>query len=238
MLLSVVFFFAAFAGEASAQKKFSRTYPTGSNVRLTLNNRSGTVTVEGWNRPEISISASLEAPAATIVPQSLSGTIVINVLRDNQGKDVGNVDFRVRVPYSAEVDIETRIGNLNVTSIRSSMVRAHISSDGDIVLTNIMSPSVVAENGVGDIVFDGEIQNGGQYRFSSMKGNIHIRIPLNSSFSFVATAPSTRSISLGAFASGDMNFLGDGRRIVGKVGDGAATLKVTNQKGNIGFSLR
>src|SRR6187402_111143 len=90
MLLSVVFFFAAFAGEASAQKKFSRTYPTGSNVRLTLNNRSGTVTVEGWNRPEISISASLEAPAATIVPQSLSGTIVINVLRDNQGKDVGN----------------------------------------------------------------------------------------------------------------------------------------------------
>lgn len=238
MLLSVVFFFAVFAGEASAQKKFSRTYPTGQNVRLTLLNRSGTVTVEGWNRPEINITASLEAPAATIVPQSLSGTIVINVLKDNQGKDVGNVNFTIRVPYYAQVDIETRIGNLNVTSVRSSLVRAHITSDGDIVLTNIAATNVSAENGVGDIFFDGEIQNEGIYRFSSMKGTINLRIPFNSSFRLVATAPSTRSISLGAFASGEMNFLGDGRRVVGRVGDGSATLTVTNQKGGIGFSPR
>lgn len=238
MLLGVVFFFALFSSEALAQKRFSRTYPAGQNVRLELTNRTGTVTVEGWNRQEINISANLEAPAATIVPQSLSGTILVNVLRDNQGKDVGNVNFLVRVPYSAVVDIETRIGNLIVTNIRSGRVRAHISSEGDITLTNIVATNVSAENGIGDIFFDGEIQENGNYRFSSMKGTINLRIPFTSSFRFVATAPSTRNISLGAFVNSNTNFLGDGRRVVGKTGDGSATLNVTNQRGTIGFLRR
>ncbi|MBK7512962.1 MAG: hypothetical protein IPI76_11950 [Chloracidobacterium sp.] len=83
--MSVVFFFVL-TGQASAQKKFSKTYPAGQNVRLQLMNRSGTVTVEGWNRSDINISATLEAPAANIVPQNLSGTIVVNLVKDNQGR--------------------------------------------------------------------------------------------------------------------------------------------------------
>ncbi len=60
LLLSVVFFFVSAAMEVSAQKKFSKTYPASKNVRLQLTNRSGTVTVEGWDRPEIRISAYME----------------------------------------------------------------------------------------------------------------------------------------------------------------------------------
>lgn len=201
-------------------------------------NRTGTVTVMGWNRAEINISADLEAPAAMVVPQNLSGTIVINLVRDNLGKEVGSVNFTIRVPYNTMVDIETRIGNLSVTNIRSGLVRARISSEGDITLTNIESAAVSAENVLGDIFFDGEIQDGGTYRFSSMSGTIGIRIPFNSSFRVVATAPSTRNISFGACANPDMNFLGDGRRIVGKCGDGKATMTATNQRGVIKFYNR
>ena len=131
ILLSVVFFFALFASDASAQRKFSRNYPAGQNVRLKLMNRSGTVTVEGWDRAEINISAALEAPAAIIAPQSLSGTIEINLVRDNQGRnEVGNVNFTIRVPYDAMVDIETRIGNLSVTNVRGGLVRARYFKRG------------------------------------------------------------------------------------------------------------
>jgi hypothetical protein len=239
ILLSVVFLFALSAGQAAAQKKFSRTYPAGQNVRLQLMNRTGTVTVEGWNRSEVSIQAQLEAPAAAIVPQSLSGTIVINVVRDNQGRgEVGSVNFTVRVPYSSMVDIETRIGNLNVSNIRSGLVRAHISSEGDIQLMNIYAGAVSAENGLGNIFFDGEIVQGGNYRFSSIRGDINLRIPFNSSFRLVATAPSTRNISLGSCAGSDMSYVGNGRRIVGRCGDGSATLVVTNQQGSIAFLRR
>lgn len=239
ILLSVVFFFALFAGEASAQKRFSRNYPAGQNVRLQLMNRTGTVTVEGWNRAEVNISAILEAPAANIVPQSLSGTIVVNLVRDNQGRnEVGNVNFTIRVPYNSVVDIETMIGNLTVSNVRSSLVRAHISSEGDITLTNISAGAVSAENVIGDILFDGEIVEGGNYRFSSMRGTINLRIPFSSSFRFVATAPSTRNISLGSCANSNFSYLGDGRRVVGKCGDGSASLTVTNQRGGIAFLRR
>ena len=239
ILMSVVFFFALFAGEASAQKRYSRNFPAGQNVRLQLMNRTGTVTVEGWNRPDINISATLEAPAAILVPQNVGNMLVINLVRDNQGRnEVGSVNFLIRVPYYSMVDIETKIGNLKISNIRSSLVRAHVSTEGDIELLNIESTGVSAENVTGDIFFDGAIEQGGNYRFASMKGNINLRIPFSSSFKLVATAPSTRSISLGSFANTNLSYLGDGRRVVGKVGDGSAALTVTNQRGYIAFIRR
>lgn len=237
LLLSVVFFFVS-STNISAQEKFSKSYPANKNVRLQLTNRTGTVTVEGWDKPEVKISAYLETPAANIEPQSLSGTIVINLVKDNQGRNqVGNVNFTIKVPFSSSVDIETRMGNLNIRDVRGTFVRAHITSEGDITLTNINAAAVAAENGIGDIFFDGSVQREGSYRFSSTRGSINLRIPFDSSFRLVATAPSTRNISLGAFSGGNMNF-GDGRRVVGSIGDGSATFAVTNQRGSISFIRR
>ena len=240
LLLMSVVFFMLFAGNAAGQKRFSKSYPAGGeSVRLELVNKSGTVTVIGWNRPEISITATLEAPAATVVPQSLSGKIVVNLIRDNAGRgEIGNVNFTIRVPYYTMVDIETVMGNLNVSNISSALVRAHVSSEGDITLTNISAAGVAAENITGDILFDGELRPSGNYRLQSMKGTISIRIPIPSNFTLVATAPSTRSINLGAFDGGSMHPLGNGRRIVGKAGDGSASLQVTNQQGSIQFIRR
>lgn len=227
------------AQETSAQKKFSRTYQSGKNVRLQLLNRSGTVTVEGWEKNEIRITARMEAPAANIVPQNLSGTIVVNVVKDNQGRsEVGNVNFDIKVPVNSAVDIQTVIGNLTVSNVRGALVRAHVTSEGDITLSDITATSVTAENMIGDIFFDGELKSGGNYRFSSTRGNINIRIPFSSSFRLVATAPSSRSISLGAFSNAGLNFVSDGRRVVGRVGDGSATMNITNQRGSISFVRR
>lgn len=237
LLLSVVFFFAS-SFVVSAQKRFSKTYPASRNVRLQLTNRTGTVTVEGWDRPEVRISAYVEEPIANIAPQSLSGKIYINLVEDNQGRNVGNVNFTINVPYFSSVDIETRMGNLNVSNVRGTLVRAHISSEGDITLTNISAGAVSAENVIGDIFFDGGIQREGNYRFTSTKGRINLSIPFDSSFRLVATAPSTRDIALGAFSGGNMNFVGNGRRVVGTFGDGSATLTVTNQRGSISFIRR
>jgi hypothetical protein len=237
--LSVVFFTLSFSSEASAQRKFAKTYPASKNVRLQLTNRTGTVTVEGWDRNEVAISAYLEKPAANIAPQSLSGTIVINLVKDNHGRsDVGNVNFLIRVPFTSSVDIQTMIGNLNVSNIQGNLVRAHISSEGDITLMNIIAPAVSAENVIGNIFFDGEIQREGSYRFTSVRGDINLRIPFNASFKLIATAPSTRSINLGSFTNNSMSIVGDGRRVVGKNGDGSASFTVTNQRGSISFIRR
>lgn len=242
---SAAFFFAVLiflfssVDSVSAQRKFSKTYEAGKNIRLQLTNRTGTITVRGWDRKTVKISAILQKPIANLEPRNLSGTIVIDVVRDNKGRnEVGDVNFQVFVPYSSSVDIETRIGNLLVSNIQGGLVRAHISSEGDITLTNIGAASVSAKNVIGDIFYDGLILSTGTYRFTSMRGNINLRIPLRSSFRLVATAPSTRSISLGSFTNSSMRFVGTGRRVVGMVGGGSASVIVTNQQGSISLLRR
>ena len=240
LLLSVVFFFAVAASfDVSAQKNFSKSYPASKNVRIHLINRTGTITVEGWDKNEVAITAYLEKPAANISPQSLSGTIYINLVKDNQGRNgVGEVNFNIRVPYSSSVDIQTMMGNLNVSNVQGGLVRAHISTEGDITLTNIGASFVSAENVMGNIFYDGVIQPNGAYRFTSVNGDINLRIPTSSSFNLVATAPSTRNISLGAFSNTGMSFVSEGRRVIGKTGDGSASVTVTNQRGSISFIRR
>jgi hypothetical protein len=237
LLLSVVFFFAP--ADASAQRRFSRSYPATRSVRLKLMNRDGMVTVEGWNRPEVQIQAYMESPASSVNPQVVDGMIYINMVKENYGRgDVGGVNFTIRVPYEASVDIETKVGNLSVSSVRGGLVNARISTNGDITLTNIGARFVSAENGIGNIFFDGDLQAGGIYRFTSISGDINLRVPFNSSFKLTATAPSTRSINLGSFNNGDMRVVGDGRRVTGQVRDGTSYLTVTNQRGSIAFLRR
>ena len=237
LLLSVVFFFAP--EDASAQRRFSKSYPATRSVRLTLTNRDGTVVVEGWNRPEVQIQAYMETPATSVNPRVVDGTIYIDMVKENYGRgDVGSVNFTIRVPFDASVDIETKVGNLSVSSVRGALVRAKISTNGDITLTNISAQRVSAENGIGNIFFDGDLQDGGNYRFTSQSGDINLRVPFNSSFKLVATAPSTRSINLGSFNSGDMRFVGDGRRVTGQVRDGTSYITVINQRGSISFLRR
>lgn len=239
-LLSVVFFFVSSTQQQiHAQKRFSKTYPASKNVNLQLTNRTGMVEVEGWNKDSVQISAYLEAPAANIIPQSLSGTILINVVKDNQGRnEVGSVNFKIKVPYYSSVNIETMMGNLKVTNVAGVFVRAHIASDGDITLTNISASAVSAENGIGDIFFDGDIKRGGRYRFASMRGAINLHIPFESSFNLVATAPSTREINVSSLKEAGLRFVSEGRRVVGQIGDGSATVNVINQRGTIAFIRR
>jgi len=182
----------------------------------------------------------MEAPAAKIVPDLSSDSLVINVVRDNYGRgDVGSVNFDVKVPVGSTVDIETRMGNLTVRDVSGGMVRANVTSEGDITLSGVKSSSVMANNVTGDIFFDGEFQAGGNYRFSTTRGNVNLRIPLDSSFRMVATAPSTRNINLGAFSNNGLNFVSnDERRIVGNVNGGESTLTLTSQRGSISFIRR
>lgn len=221
----------------SAQKRFSKTYPASNNIRLQLMNRSGTITVSGWQRNEVRVTALMEAPAAKIVPDASNEALVINVVRDNYGRnDVGSVNFDIKVPVGSTVDIETKMGNLTVRDVSGEMVRANVTSEGDITLSGVKSSTVMANNVTGDIFFAGEFQAGGNYRFSTTRGNVNLRIPFNSSFRMVATAPSTRNIDLGAFSNNGLNFVSnDERRIVGNVNGGGSTLSLTSQRGSISF---
>ena len=229
---------AGTATPLSAQQRVSKRYTAGKNVRIELRNISGTITVESWDRDEIKVTATMESPSANVSPKQVDQSLIIDVIGDNRGRaDVGDVNFRLQVPYSSSVDLETRRGQINVSNLRGAWVRAHVSSEGDIELTGISAVQVMAQNTIGDIFFDGEFSRGGTYEFKSSKGNITIRIPGDSAFKLVANSP-TRKITLGQFWNNNFKNLGDGRKFVGDVGDGRASVSVTNFSGGITFIRR
>ena len=219
---------------AEAQQKVSKRYPVTKNVRIELRNISGTIVVESWNKDEIRLSATIESKHALVLPRQIDQNLVINVMSDNRGKgDVGDINFKLQVPVNSNIDLETKRGNISVANIRSDLVRAHVSLEGDIELTNINASNVVAQNVTGNIFFEGEFSLGGNYEFKSNRGDITIRIPGNSNFRLVA-ASSARKIALNDFWNNNFKSQ-DGRRIVGDVGDGRSSVSVTNFSGQITF---
>ena len=238
LLLLFLLFSSIGTPSALGQRKVSKSYPASKDVRVELKNISGTITVESWNKDQIKLTATFESPAATFTPRQLENGLVIDLMGDNRGRgDVGNVNFRLQVPVNCAVDLETRRGNINVSNIRSTLVRAHVSTEGDITLVNISAKHVIAQNLMGLITFDGDFWINGTYEFKSGQGEISIRIPHDSAFSLMAVAPA-RKISLGQFWNNGFKTLGNGRKYVGDVGDGRATVMVTNFRGGITFLRR
>jgi hypothetical protein len=230
----------AISADAYAQRSVTKKYPAQKNVRLEVRNISGTITVEAWEKNEISVTAKLFSPNAQFTPEQTPNCIGIDIVRDNRGRMVGDINFTVKVPVDSTVDIETKRGNISINNVRGGMVRARVSTSGDIELTGIRASEVIAENGVGDMVFDGELVAGGSYTFKSLSGNININIPRNSSFSLVASAQ-PQSINLNSFASPELSIVADGRKVYGNVGTGGGrlpSLTVFNQRGRISFIAR
>jgi hypothetical protein len=238
-LAAVALMLFSTATETFAQRRFSQRYPARRNVRLQLNNLFGTVTVEGWNRDEIKVSATMDSPTAHFTPRQTDEGLLIDVAGDNRGRsDVGDVNFTISVPVNSTVDIETKRGNISINSIEGALVHARIALGGDINLTAIRATEVYAQNSMGDILFDGELRPGGTYSFKTMQGNINLNIPADSQFRIDATAPLTRYIDLGAFSNRGANSISDGRKCVGNIGDPRASLTIWNQRGGIAFIRR
>jgi hypothetical protein len=237
LLFACFLTFGALSVSVNAQQRLSKRYPAGKNVRIELKNIFGTITVESWNRDEIKLTATLESPKANLSPRQTEDALIVDVRADNRGREIGDVNFNLQVPVNSSVDLETMRGQITVTNIRGGMVRAHVSSEGDIELSGISASRVYAQNTIGNIFFDGEFARGGTYQFQSGKGDITIRIPADSAFNVEAVALN-RKVALGQFWNKDIRSLGDGRKYIGDVVDGRSKVIVTNFQGSITFIRR
>ena len=237
--VAVVLLLCTAAADVFAQKRFEKEYPTQQpSVTVQLHNRSGTIEVETWEKSRIKVTARMESSKASVAPEVSGDSIKINVTRDNRG-DVGDINFKIMVPADSTVDISTMVGNIIIRNVRGQIVRANVSSEGDIELTGIRSQMVVAENTRGNILFDAELLRNGVYDLKSTHGDIQLRITASAGFRLVAWSQRTRNINLGGFAGkGQFEFSNDNRRVFGKVGDGGAALSTTNVVGSIVFMQR
>jgi hypothetical protein len=224
--------------QARAQRSVTREYPTQPDVRLHLYNRSGTVEVVAWDKNKVSIKATMESRSAKMSPEATGAAVSIDVRRENR-EDVGDINFKIQVPVGSTIDISTMSGNITIRNVRGEMVRAVVSTAGDIELTGIRAKSVDVQNKVGNILFDAELMRDGFYELKSLEGDIQIRVTAESGFRLVAVAPRTRNIDLNGFVGrGSFEYYNEKRKVVGKVGEGSALLNTTNGRGSIVFMPR
>jgi len=219
---------SVFATDANAQRRSSQNYPARSNMRLEIHNRMGSITIETWDRQTIQIITDRDNPPAQFTPQISGDTLMID-LRGTQNSGAGAVNFQIRVPVNSRIDVQTMSGDITVRGVQSESVSAEVTTEGDVQLMGIRASTVMAKNVMGLIVFEGELMSGGNYRFMSTMGQMHLRIPSNSGFNLTAL---TRSLNLGDFAH---HFSAPGRRVTGSVGNGGATLSITNTGGSVSF---
>jgi len=237
ILAVVALFLLPIVADGQSPQHLSKRFPAGKKVHIELRNIFGTITVETWGKEEVRLSATMESPKAQVIPRQVDQTLVIDVMGDNRGRgDVGDVNFTLQVPFESSVDLETKRGNIYVRNLRGGSVRAHVSTEGDIELTNITASQVMASNTIGNITFDGEFSSGGTYEFKSNKGDISIRIPGDSAFRLVVASPA-KKVSFGEFWNDNLKTQ-DGRRYFGDVGDGRSSVSVTNFSGAITFLRR
>jgi hypothetical protein len=167
---------------------------SGGTLPLSVTRAGATLQIEAEGaRRRRSLDASIRVPAwmdlevggssLDLLVRGLDGAInVANVSGDVRIEDAGGtVDVRsIRgevavVGASGPVRASSQADDVMLSRV-TGPVEAH-SGDGDILLDQIQSMSVRAEAQDGDIVFSGQVQDGGEYRFYLHDGDVLLELP-------------------------------------------------------------
>lgn len=208
-----------------------------------------TVTVKAGSRqgaPSV-VDMEISVPAAT--PLNLSGTYAEITVDGVTGPiRAETVDGEVAVKggrgnitlssIQGSVSLADASGRIELTSVNEDIDVSNVSGEirieatnGEVTMTGIRSSSVEAATINGDVVYDGTINDGGSYSFTSHNGDITVTIPERANVSIT-----------GATANGDLDssfplpFTPQphrGRRWNFKLGNGSARLEVESFQGDI-----
>lgn len=177
-----------------AYDRFERTYTPSGRAHLSITNLNGAIRVTAWRRKAILVKADSGSRAA--INDDVAGNDITITVR--RGLSLRKVNFEVFVPADSSLTLRNVIGDITAQGIDGPIsVSSH---DSNVRLIDVTSPSVDVKVTSGDIIFDGDLKEGGAYSLQSIKGDIDVTLPASTSFSLNARALS-ENISLGDFLS-------------------------------------
>ena len=219
----------------------SYTFALVEGGRISLDNVNGDVTIEAWDRDEVSIEAvkkgrSQEAlDAAEIDIDATDRAIHIETRyperrRGHGRRDAASVDYTLYVPRSAELDeIELVNGSLTLEGIAgdvaASLVNGEVEARG---LTGNAEISTV--NGELEIAL-AALDDGRRVELSSVNGSVRLDVPGDVGAEVEATTVHggiRNDFGLEVDRSGYV-----GKSLEGTVGGGGARIRLSNVNGSI-----
>jgi len=186
-------------------EKETRTFAVSGAPRITLNTFDGRVTVRGWDKQEVSYTATKAArdedtlKGITIQSQQQGEAVSITATHEDQAS--GTVDFDVYVPRQSTLHVSSGDGALNLDGVKGQITLR--SGDGSIEVANgggqlqvntgdgvirviKFDGQVDARTGDGEIALDG---NFNAVTARTGDGTITLSVPAGSSFTIETNAP-------------------------------------------------
>ena len=204
------------AAQTPAVEQFERAIPLPSGGAFSLSNINGSIEIEGWDRPEVQISArkftsgSLEDLRQVGIEVSVvSGSVsVVTHYPQGSGVDV-NVEFHVRVP--------ARVRLASVSTVNGSVTVHDVSGEGSLVAVN---GNVLLARAAG--IFSGRATN----------GNVSLEL-LSLDGGLAPAAGSARAASPAALSAQTIN----GSVVVALPAEAGAELEARTQNGDFSSDL-
>lgn len=233
---------AAFAAPAcdvaamgpQAHEQVSETRRLDPQGTFTIENTNGAVSVETWNEASVSIDAE------KIGPQGRLDDIRIEVLGEGNRVDVrthharngwgrqGRVDYRIKVPEKARVEVETTNGSVRVAGT-SGDLRASTTNGAVEVIDVSGNLEASTTNGAVRAHFR-RAPDGGWQRLSTTNGSVTLTLPEDATGAFDAsTVNGSISTDFPLQVSGKIGR----RRLRGRLGEGTARFDLRTVNGAV-----
>lgn len=187
--------------------KESRTFAVSGSPRVTLNTFDGQVTVRGWDKQEVSFTATKFAhdestlQDISIQSQQQGEAVSITATNNEHAGESGSVNFDVFVPRQSTLHVSSGDGALNLEGVKGQITLR--SGDGPIEVANgggqlqvntgdgvirviKFDGQVDARTGDGEIALDGTFN---AVTARTGDGQISLSVPAGSSFTIETNAP-------------------------------------------------
>jgi hypothetical protein len=191
------------------------------NATLNLKGQEITTTIEGIRKVNV---------------KNAGGDITIREVTDGVTASTYRGDLSVEDSTGAMM-LESSTGNILVFDAGPSEIGDIFTAktaSGAVALQNVAHRQMEVKSVSGTVAFNGELLNGGSYSFGTTNGSIRLMLPQNTSCTVSAT------YGFGTFNSElPIKILteniseGPVKSMVGKLGSGDATLKLTTSNGSI-----
>jgi hypothetical protein len=208
----------------------------GSTVTVKASGRAGPSVVDMEITVPQAMPLSLGGTYAEITVEGVTGPIRAETVEGEVNVKGGRGNITLS-SIQGSVSLADASGRIELTSVNEDIDVDNVTGEikieatnGEVTMTKIRSSSVEAATINGDVVYDGTINDGGSYSFTSHNGDITVTIPERANVTIT-----------GATANGDIDasfplpFTGQPgkRRWNFKLGTGSARLEVESFQGDI-----
>lgn len=224
---------------AALAQEFQRSYALGAGGVIRVSNISGDVIVTGYPGETVVVKGFMlgrDRDRVQIEDSSRDDRVDVRVRYPDNCNCDASVRFELNVPRDVAYNFERLAsvsGDVEVSRVTGKLKAESVS--GDVALTDVsglVSASSVSGNVSVQIV---RVEQSGSMRFSSVSGNVSVRAPANLDADIEMSSVSGSLRTDFPIEIQERRY-GPGRSARGRLGGGAANLRITTVSGRVNLS--